>query len=212
MQLVPPPERWVPAATERGTLRAVLAAGGLRKIIGVAVGAALTFGAAPARAESLIKNPNAHPDYRVELEPQAVFAFWHRRFSHWRTSRAFDDPELGAGFRATIELADPAFVPSINNNVGITTGLVAMSCECRGFSVQTHVLGGVQWSFWFTERLSAFAEAGPIIRLYDGFVEPDLDLFGQVGGRVSFNDDVALTMRLGYPYTVSLGASFFVGS
>ncbi|MSP24376.1 MAG: hypothetical protein EXR75_04275 [Myxococcales bacterium] len=179
--------------------------------LGFAVFSGLATLAVPANAKNLIRDPMAHPVYAVELEPQLVSALWHRRFSHWRTSKAFEDPELGVGFRATIEMEDPAFVPTINNNVGLTLGLVFTSCDCREFGFQTNVLVGAQWSFWFTERLSAFAEAGPVLRLYDALLEPDLDLFSHIGGRVLVGKDIALTLRLGYPHSLALGASFFVG-
>jgi len=71
-----------------------------------------------------------------------------------------------------------------------------------------HVPVVVQWNFWFTRTVSAFAEPGvDIYHLADhgwGAV-PALD----VGARLRLSDGVALTLRLGYP-TAALGLSILL--
>jgi hypothetical protein len=169
-----------------------------------------------AEAALVIKQPNAHPVYRAELEPHGNIILWHRyygygRYYRGRRYRDFGDPEFGGGFRATIELGDPAFVPSINNTVGITFGIDVMNClYCvRNFSFFSPI--GLQWNFFLTEKWSVFADLGFLLRTDGFFYHTYPDFFFMAGGRFHFNDDIALTMRVGYPW-ISVGVSFFVGS
>jgi hypothetical protein len=177
---------------------------------GLAACLGLLFSSADASAENVLKRPNAHPDYVAELEPHGTIALWRRAYT--RRARAFGDPEFGAGFRATIEILDEGFIPDLNNTVGISFGFDITSCGrwCRrDFSLYLPV-AALQWNFFFTEHWSAFAEPGFTLRT-DGFydyVYPDPVFL--LGGRYHFNDDVSLTMRIGYPY-ISFGVSFFVG-
>src|SRR5689334_20903812 len=87
----------------------------------VAAGALFGF-SNEAAAQLVIKNPNDHPDYRVELEPHLHMTPWHWGY-HGRhypgRYSAFGYPEFGGGFYAAIELGDPAFIPKLNNTVGI---------------------------------------------------------------------------------------------
>jgi hypothetical protein len=69
----------------------------------------------------------------------------------------------------------------------------------------------VQWNFFFTDKFSAFAEGGLMLRSGGFYDYVDADFFIGIGGRYHFNDNVALTFRIGSPF-VSLGVSFFVGS
>jgi len=176
---------------------------------------ALTMLAPEAQAEIVIKRPNDHPVYRAELEPHAnLIAYRYRDYGGRRGGRyrAFGDPEFGGGFRASIELADPAFVPSINNTIAISFGLDFTNCHyCRydNFSIWSPV--ALQWNFFLSDRWSVFAEFGGILRS-DGFYRDIyLDPAIWIGGRFHFNDKVALTMRAGIPW-FSIGVSFFVGS
>jgi hypothetical protein len=189
-----------------------------RKILvtGFLATASLLALASEAEARPTIKNPNDHPEYRAELEPHANFILWHG--SHYGRGRygkyrGFGDPEFGGGFRATIEIADPAFIPKINNTVGITFGIDFTNCRyCdrrQDFTVWNPV--GLQWNFFFTDKFSAFADLGFMLRSGGFYNYVDADFFAMVGGRYHFNDKVALTFRLGQPF-VSLGVSFFVGS
>ncbi|AUX26622.1 hypothetical protein SOCEGT47_071920 [Sorangium cellulosum] len=183
----------------------------LPSLVSVALAGATLLALAP-EAQANIKNPNDHPDYFAELEPHGNFVFWRRDYGlrNYRRYRDFGDPEFGVGFRATIELADPAFIPRLNNTVGISFGLDLTNCRyCYDdFTLWSPVT--MQWNFFFTDQWSAFADLGVAIRS-DGFYRDAwFDVIGMVGGRYHFNDDISLTMRIGYPF-VSFGVSFFVG-
>jgi hypothetical protein len=160
----------------------------------------------------VIKSPSAHPSYRAELEPHLNAIFYRAGWGRSIYRRSYGNAEIGGGFRATIELADPMFVKSINNTIGITFGLDFNSCRyyCRyDYEIWSPV--ALQWNFFLTRKWSVFAELGGIVRS-DGFlrnmwVDPTVFL----GGRFHFTDKVALTMRAGTPW-ISVGVSFFVGS
>lgn len=174
---------------------------------------ALTLAPTSAHAQSVIKNPNAHPDYRVELEPHGDLIFFRYGGAGYEGySRAyFGNPEFGAGFRATIEVGDPAFIPKINNTVGITFGIDLTNCRfCNGDDFRIWNPVGLQWNFWFTDKWSAFADLGFMLRNNGFYHHVYADFFGMLGGRYMFTDRVGLTMRIGYPF-VSLGVSFMAG-
>jgi hypothetical protein len=175
-----------------------------------ATGAGLLSFAAEAKAS--IKNPNDHPSYKAELEPHLNAILWRRDYGYGRSYRysGVGDPEFGAGFRATIELGDPAFIPKLNNTVGISFGIDLTNCVfCRyDYSIWTPVT--LQWNFFLHKKWSVFADIGGVIRS-DGFYDDIyVDPFFMAGGRFHFTDKVSLTMRVGYPF-VSVGVSFFVG-
>jgi hypothetical protein len=184
-------------------------------VSGFLAAAAFLALAPDASARPVIKNPNDHPDYRAELEPHGTIIPWHGRYGNYGGYNGFGDPEFGAGFRATIEIIDPGFVPKINDTVGITFGIDGTSFNCRGcryrddFFIWMPV--GIQWNFFFTDKFSAFADLGFMLRSGGFYKHVDPDFFGMVGGRYHFNDKVAFTFRLGVPF-VNLGVSFFVGS
>ena len=158
----------------------------------------------------VIKNPNDHPDYRVELEPHGNVILWHRYYhSRYRAYRGIGDPEFGAGFRASIELADPAFIPKLNNTVAISFGADITNCQRCYDDFTLWVPVAMQWNFFLTKKWSVFGDLG-IIPRSDGFDYLYFDFMAHAGGRYHFNDNVALTMRVGYPF-ISVGASFFVG-
>ncbi|WP_437732917.1 hypothetical protein [Sorangium sp. So ce1335] len=184
----------------------------LPSLVSVALAGATLLTLAP-EAQANIKNPNDHPDYVAELEPHGNFVFLHRDYGLRRYRGRYagvGDPELGLGFRATIELADPAFIPRLNNTVGISFGLDITNCTyCyRDYTIWSPVT--MQWNFFFNDQWSAFADIGGVLRT-DGFYEEVyLDFVTMVGGRYHFNDDISLTMRIGYPF-FSFGVSFFTG-
>lgn len=186
------------------------------KVLALVAAASTLALASSAEARPVIKNPNDHPDYRAELEPHGTFIFWHGKYlSSSRNYRTFGDPEFGAGFRATIEILDPGFIPKINNTVGITFGIDMTNNGCRGcryrddFIVWNPV--GIQWNFFITDKFSTFADIGFMLRSWGFYNSIDPDLFVMVGGRWHFSDKVAFTFRLGVPF-VNVGVSFFVGS
>lgn len=199
-------------------------------LVTIAAGiASLVFLAEPARADLVIKKPGDHPKYVVELEPHGDIVLFHpgyglygnrayyydcgkgQRCLAYYDSPGFSDPEFGAGFRASIKLMDPGFVPSINDAIAITFGVDVTNCRfCAtgyGFSLWTPV--ALQWNFFLTDKWSVFAELGVNPRTEGFYHHVYFDFMGELGGRFHFTDRVALTMRLGYPF-ISVGASFFI--
>ena len=174
-----------------------------------------------AEAQVVIKRPNAHPDYTVELEPHGTFVFWHRYYGYGYRGRgfgrgggwtSFSDPELGAGFRATIEIVDPGFIPKLNTTVGITFGADVTNCQfcARGYGFSIYTPVGLQWNFFITEKFSAFADLGFVLATEGFYHNVYPDFMAMLGGRYHFNDDVSLTFRIGVPF-VNFGVSFFAG-
>jgi hypothetical protein len=182
-------------------------------------------------AEAQIKQPGAHPDYGVELDPHLVIQYAHGPF--------FDDEGIGVGLRASIPFVRNGPIPQINNNMGISFGgdiaffNADLGCrsqgngllgdECDGTDIWLPVL--FQWNFFFTKVVGAFFEIGPAVSYWHrswlddcggGNVcersASDLDLFnfaGFIGGRFLFSERVGMTVRLGTPY-VSVGATFLL--
>ena len=113
--------------------------------------------------------------------------------------------------RATIKIVDPGFIPKLNNTVGITFGIDATNCQgCRagyGWSLWTPV--GINWSFFITDKFSAFADLGFNLRTEGFYHHVWPDFMFELGGRYHFNDHVALMFRVGYPF-VTFGPTFFI--
>lgn len=148
-----------------------------------------------ARAESVIKNPGDHPDYRFEAEPHGLLGF----------GGPFEGGkgELGAGFRGTVIILDNGFIKTINNSVGIGFGADVFF---RKGTVFIPVV--MQWNFWLTTHWSVFGEPGVGLSANPQKGRDRFSPTVAAGARYHFNDRVALTLRLGYP-SVSVGASFF---
>jgi hypothetical protein len=182
---------------------------------------------APAHAESIIKNPGDHPDYRLELEPHLNLGWGHL----WAGTG------LGVGGRFSIVIVDNGFVKTINNSVAISFGLDWLRYgDCYGYYSRYARCAGasyfilpvaLQWNFWLTPQWSVFGEPGFYVyhgvwddycdypefsgdRFCRGFrpSRTSVDFAFWAGGRFHFNDKVALTMRIGYP-TISFGVSIF---
>lgn len=196
----------------RARLRALHAA--LPCLAAATVVATLAIAPREAEARSVIKQPNAHPDYRAELEPHGTAVIFHRGYHGRARYRGVGDPEVGVGFRATIELGDPAFIPKINNTVGITFGVDVTNCYRRGYCGREDFLIwnpiGMQWNFFLTEKWSVFGEIGGVLRSEGFYADLYPDLMFEAGGRYHFSDSVSLTMRVGWPFA-TIGVSFFVG-
>lgn len=166
-------------------------------LLGLAV-----FVAAPdAHAQNLIKRPRAHTQYTTELEPHLSLGGYHGLLG-------------GPGVRASWPVADPAFIPKLNNSVAIGVGAEFHFhdyCHRHGGVDHCHdttlaIPVAMQWNFWFTKNWSAFGEPGVVLGLRP---HNDLGLNIAVGGRYQFNDGIALTVRLGLP-VASIGVSFFL--
>lgn len=197
----------------------------LRALTSSIVIAALAGISSTASAESIIKNPGDHPDYKVELEPHGVLGWGH----------LYHGQGLGVGLRVTIPIVQNGFIKSINNSVGISFGAdwirysdcyyhdknVGYGCGASYFTLPVTM----QWNFWLTPKWSVFGEPG--LYIYHGIYDDDycnvpkgdkgrfcgyptrtgVDVAFYAGARFHFNETVALTMRLGYPSS-SVGVSF----
>jgi hypothetical protein len=191
------------------------------------------FWAAPAAAQ--IKQPGAHPDYAVELEPHLTFE-WDEGPAYYGGSG------VGLGFRASIPLFKNGPIPRINNNMAITFGLdwvhfaydQSVACArfrgdfCRdwGFSANAFWLPvALQWNFFVHPRISVFGEVGlAIVHERWSWANPcgggGLCQYTDSGTRFPFlvfypgarfmlSDRIGLTARVGYPH-VTFGASFLL--
>jgi hypothetical protein len=182
-------------------------------------------------AEAQIREPGAHPDYTVELEPHLIWQYG--------ATEDWESDAWGLGLRASIPLMRNGPVPRINNNLAIGFGLdwthsgdnchngYVVVAGVRGYAgdcAGNHVLIPIvaQWNFFFTPVVGAFAEMGFGIHHWsekfnclqgvpcsytDSGTEP-IPLFA-VGPRFLLSDFFAITIRVGYPY-MTLGASFLL--
>jgi hypothetical protein len=192
------------------------------RLLAAAAFAAATALGSSAHAQSIIKNPGDHPDYKVEVEPHLNFGW----ASRWASNG------VGVGGRFSIPVVKNGFVPTINNSVAISFGLDYLrygGCYGNGAIFKSSDCGGasflllpvaMQWNFWLSPTWSVFGEPG--LYIYHGIYDDpcaglgaicatpsrtSVDFLFHAGGRFHFNDTVALTMRVGYP-TLSVGVSF----
>lgn len=165
-----------------------------RGLAALVAAAALAAPASAAADESIIKNPGDHPDYRFEAEPHLLLGY----------GGPFErgTPEVGAGFRGTVIVADNGFIKSINNSVGIGFGADVFF---RRGTVFIPVV--MQWNFWLTTHWSVFGEPGIGFAANAPRSRDLLHPVFMAGGRYHFNEKIALTMRIGYP-AISVGVSF----
>jgi hypothetical protein len=194
-------------------------------------------------AEAQIKEPGAHPDYSVELEPHFVFQLDHR---------VAGTEGIGLGARASIPLMQNGPVPKINNNFAIGFGLDwahfgndncwgwgyygpirgnffnAPGFSCSGNSLWFPVV--VQWNFFFTPVVGAFAELGLGI-FHDwwslscdpgfagcpigpagysvGYSDTGVWPMFAIGPRFLLADSFDIIIRIGIPY-LSVGPGFLL--
>jgi hypothetical protein len=182
-------------------------------------------------ASAQIKQPGAHPDYSVELEPHLIFDWAGHGWGG-------DDDAFGPGIRATIPFLDNGPISKINNNMGIGFGLDwahnGNAChrwrfngrwydnyDCSVDILEFPVV--VQWNFWLTPIISVFGEAGLTIERIHWDWEPcpagydcsdsdtNIDPVFWGGGRFLFGkgSSVGGVVRLGWPY-VSLGVGILI--
>jgi hypothetical protein len=191
---------------------------------------ALTSTAVPivARGESTIRDPNP-PKYPVEIEPKFDFdpSGYH----------AYSGTGFGPGVRFSIPVMSPGFVKTINDSIAISFGIDLIHYDgydyyyfCGRFNQFCPYYYGsfwsayfpvtMQWNFWLTDRWSAFGEAGFAFRhsfYTDAYCAPNVycpshdDFYPALfaGGRFAVSENLALTMRLGYPTLFSFGLSIF---
>jgi hypothetical protein len=185
--------------------------------------------ASPAQAQSTIKRPGDRPAYTVELEPHLALGLFNP--PGWGEGTG-----LGLGFRGSVELVKNGFIPKLNNSVALGFGLDYLRydgwhgprgyCEERvtgpaGVPICRRISGGgygdvnyfylpvvMQWNFWLHRRWSVFGEPGVALYVMDGHLKFDPFVF-YAGGRFHITNNIALTMRIGYP-TFSLGVSFLL--
>lgn len=192
-------------------------AGFARTALGLLLGLLVLGTAAEARAQSIIKEPNNHKHYAVEIEPHGLIGL----FGPYNYATG-----IGAGLRVSIPIVQNGFIPKLNNSIAISFGTdwvhytgcyygstVGCGIESLFFPV------AMQWNFFLTRDWSVFGEPGLAIFHYfyhddwcngyacnvhgDTGVTPVFD----VGARWHFSDSAALTMRIGYP-SFSVGVSF----
>src|ERR1700760_1607556 len=94
-----------------------MASGSIRRTFTCALFASSSlFGASRAHAQSVIKQPDNHPHYAVELEPHLVV-------TPFDAPDAPSDGGYGLGVRGTIPILRNGFIPKLNNSVGIGFGV-----------------------------------------------------------------------------------------
>ena len=178
---------------------------------------ALVLMEAHAQAQSIIKREGLHPRYGFEAEPHLII----------RDHTGFRGTGFGPGFRGTFVVADHGFIKNLNDSVGVGVGLdwlVFNDCDPdnnpnngngnRCIDGSQFVLPVVmQWNFWLAREWSVFGEPGLAISINNDPGNDDLDLDPFVlylGGRYHFSNTAALTMRLGFPVSLSVGVSFLL--
>ncbi|MBN1607318.1 MAG: hypothetical protein JW940_11840 [Polyangiaceae bacterium] len=166
---------------------------------------------AGAADRMVISKPGVHPTYSVEAEPHLLLGLIDPPGPAHGTG-------LGIGARGTVEIVDNGFVSTINNTIGVGFGLdwthySAGPCpadgdDCRNKFDSVWIPLAMQWNFWLSEQWSVFGEPGVALRFGNSEfqVEP-LEFWA--GARWLFAEQMALTMRVGYP-TFSVGVSFLM--
>jgi hypothetical protein len=186
----------------------------------------------PARAQGTWRSPEQLPRYTVELEP-------HLAIGPFSPPGDGSGTGIGPGFRASIPILPRGFISDVNDSVAVGVGLdwLYYDAATRNRGVCTRfrpspdgtpvcvevdgIIGDtsyffipvvMQWNFFLQQRVSVFAEPGINVYLRRdtyGNYRPGPSLNIQVGGRFLFNDNIAATLRLGYP-TCTLGISFLL--
>jgi hypothetical protein len=206
-------------SSQTESVRSKVSMSNKRNLVTIALVSAISLSAVEnAHAQSIIKRPGAHPKYLFEAEPHLVLRDRHQ---HAGTG-------VGPGFRGTFVIVDDGFIPKLNDSVGIGFGLDWLALgddHCHGnrnrdgycHDPNAVVLPLVlQWNFWLHRKWSVFGEPGFAMVFSDhehNGDDDDLDFDPFVfyaGGRFHFTDNVALTMRFGFPLTASVGVSFLL--
>jgi hypothetical protein len=166
--------------------------------------------AAGAADRMVISKPGVHPTYVFEAEPHLLLGLIDPPGPAHGTG-------LGIGARGTVELVDNGFISTINNTIGVGFGLdwthYSAKCRARDNDCERRfdavwVPLAMQWNFWLSEQWSVFGEPGIALRFGNSEVRLE-PLEFWAGGRWLFAEQMALTMRVGYP-TFSVGVSFLL--
>jgi hypothetical protein len=200
--------------------------------IGMAALAAAALWSGDASAQ--IKQPGAHPQYSVEIEPHLLL--------QW-ANRPWGNEGWGPGVRVNVPLMHNGPIDTINNNMAIGFGFDwahfgdlcrywwgrrwndrPRDLDCSADVFWFPVV--LQWNFWLTPVISVFGEPGLAIEHtrfrweaycegsvtrtcdYDGS-DTDLELVFWGGARFMFSDSVGATVRVGTPY-ISAGINFLL--
>jgi hypothetical protein len=165
------------------------------------------------RAEAGPLRREGAADYALELEPHFSFG----------EENVYGNTGFGAGLRVGIPLAY-GNIGRVPDNIAISLGgdiLHYDNCyfgeRCGANYLMVPV--AAQWNLFVHRRVSVFAEGGAFLYKgwFDGCGPGDTGCnapsnFGilptlALGGRIHIGDDVALTLRVGYPMT-TIGISF----
>jgi hypothetical protein len=171
----------------------------LAPVLGAAAATVVLLRSADARGDDLIvSRPGAHPDYVVELEPEAIVLF----------GRALDDGP-GLGVRTSIPVMKNGFISTLNNVPAISLGFSRSPVGDSGAPFYAPAV--LQWSFWLSQRWSVLGEAGVFLVFGDG-TRTELQPAFMAGGRFHLTDRIAITARISLPATpsVGVGVSFFL--
>jgi hypothetical protein len=168
---------------------------------------------------SIIQHPGDHPRYVFEAEPHLLFGFID-------PPGYADGAGFGLGFRGSIPIVRNGFIPKLNNSVAIGFGVDIARygradycvhfddnglCDDYGHTdsfTEFWFPGVLQWNFFLSRNWSVFGEPGVALYVMDGHLKFDPFVF-YAGGRFHITNNIALTMRIGYP-TFSLGVSFLL--
>lgn len=176
-----------------------------------------------ATASAQIRSPGNHVHYALDVEPHLVV--------QWADEEGFDEG-FGLGVRGSIPIIDNGPLPRVNNTLALTAGLdmafFSENCntaDCNAWQLWLPV--AAQWNFYFSHSLALFGELGLAFQYINaeintrgaacdadnfrcsGWDDLDLEPVFWVGGRYIPVDNMAFTMRLGFP-SLTIGASFFM--
>jgi hypothetical protein len=192
----------------------------------------LMLATTPALAQGGWRSAQQLTRYSVELEP-------HLALGPFAPPGDGSGTGIGPGLRASIPILPRGFIDGVNDSVAIGVGLdwLYYDAATRNRGVCTRfrsspdgtpvcvevngIIGDtsyffipvvMQWNFFLQQRVSVFAEPGIDIYIRRdtyGNLRPGASPNIQLGGRYLFTDNIAATLRLGYP-TCTLGISFLL--
>jgi hypothetical protein len=187
---------------------------GLVRVVGVGIGlAALALPSVASAQEATMETLREPTAYPIEVEPHFTFG----------AENVYGDTGFGAGLRLGVPVA-AGHLGRLPQNLAISFGGDVVhydNCYYGAYCSANYLMVPValQWNVAVARPVSLFLEGGAF--MYGGWFthcapgdagcSPPSD-FGllptvALGGRVHLGENVALTLRLGYP-TSTLGVSF----